>query len=194
MEPITGFATIVGLLGQFQASRGAKQQAEFQDFIEWLVAQNHEEVKLLIESNSSTVTGIKALLGLNHEQLMKRLDALDTSFAALASILPGFSDISSGVHAHRGQLSDQAKSILEQFQLSGASKMLELHHSQGVELMYLDGKERGVSIRESRFIEDDLKTLVELGLLRQDLNGNGDNIYIFTRVASELVKSAGMSS
>lgn len=193
MEPITGFATIVGLLGQFQASRGAKQQADFQDFIEWLVAKNHKEVKLLIESNSSTVTGIKALLGLNHELWIKRLDALDTSFAALASIIPGFSDISAGVHSYGGQLSTQAKSILEQFHLSGASKILEIHHSLGVELMYLDGNAREVSITEPEFLEDDLKSLVELGLLRHDLNDNGQNIYIFTRVASRMVSVAGLS-
>ena len=58
--------------------------------------------------------------------------------------------------------------------------------------MYLDGNESEMNISEHRFLEDDLKRLVELGLLRQDLNGNGQNLYIFTRSASELVKSANL--
>jgi len=49
-----------------------------------------------------------------------------------------------------------------------------------------------MNISDHRFLEDDLKTLVELGLLRHDLNGKGQNLYIFTRSASELVKSANL--
>lgn len=47
--------------------------------------------------------------------------------------------------------------------------------------------DRLLEITEQRFVEDDLNTLVEYGLLRHDYNPKGDNIYIFTRAASRLV-------
>lgn len=195
MEPIsvaTAFASVIGLLGQFQASRGSADQADFNEFLQWLVDSNHEEVKSLIESNTKTAIGIKALLNQNHDVLLQKLDALDSALSSFGSLIPGFSDISSGLYPSRSQLSEQAKEILSQFQSSGASKILELRTFDGVELMYLDGNEREMKISDPRFLEDDLKTLVELGLLRHDFNRKGDNLYIFTRTASELVLSANL--
>jgi hypothetical protein len=195
MEPVsvaTAFASVIGLLGQFQASRGSKDQADFNEFLQWLVDSNHDEVKSLIESNTRTAIGIKALLNQNQDILVQKLDALDSALSAYGSLIPGFSDISSGVHPGGGQLSKQAKEILSQFQVSGASKILELHTYDGVDLMYLDGRDGAMDISDPRFLEDDLKTLVELGLLRQDFNDNGRSLYIFTRAASELVQSANL--
>lgn len=195
MEPIsiaTAFASIVGLLGQFQASRGSADQADYKEFLQWLVDSNHEEVKSLIETNTKTAIGIKALLNQNHDVLLQKLDALDSALSSFGSLIPGFSDISSGLYPSGGQLSEQAKQLLTQFQNTGASKVLEYHTLDGVSLKYLDGKEREMTISDPRFLEDDLKTLVELGLLRQDYNEKGDNLYIFTRTASELVQSANL--
>lgn len=158
----------------------------------WLVDTNHKEVKALIESNTKTAIGIKALLNQNHDVLIQKLDALDSALSSFGSLIPGFSDISSGLYPSGGQLSEQAKEILSQFQKSGASKILELRTYDGIDLMYLDSNEREMKISDPRFLEDDLKTLVELGLLRHDLNGKGDNLYIFTRTASELVLSANL--
>lgn len=195
MEPLSvanAFASVVGLLGQFQASREGAEQADFNEFLQWLVDSNHEEVKDLIESNTKTTIGIKALLNQNHDVLLQKLDALDSALSSFGSLIPGFSDISSGLYPSGGQLSEQAKQILSQFQNSGASKILELHTHGGVSLKYLGGKEREMEISDPRFLEDDLKTLVELGLLRHDFNEKGDNLYIFTRMASELVLSANI--
>lgn len=195
MEPVsvaTAFASIVGLMGQFQASRGSKDQADFSEFLQWLVDSNHEEIKSLIESNTRTTVGIKALLNQNHDVLLERLDALDSALSSFGSLIPGFSDISSGIYLEGGHLSAQAKQILAQFQDSGASKILELHTFDGVDLMYIDGTGGEMEISDPRFLEDDLRTLVELGLLRHDLNGKGQNLYLFTRAASELIQSANL--
>lgn len=195
MEPVsiaTAFASVVGLLGQFQASRGTKGQADFNEFLQWLVDSNHSEVKSLIESNTKTTIGIKALLNQNHDILMQKLDAMDSALSAFGSLLPGFSDISNGLYPQGGQLSKQAKEILSQFQSSGASKVLELRTHSGVNLLYLDGASGAMEISDARFLEDDLKTMVELGLLRHDVNKSNQNLYIFTRAASDLVESANL--
>lgn len=44
-----------------------------------------------------------------------------------------------------------------------------------------------LDIPEPRFAEDDFAVLVELGLLRQDYNSQGNTLYIFTRAAHQLV-------
>lgn len=195
MEPVsvaTAFASVVGLLGQFQASRESTDQADFNEFLQWLVDSNHSEMKSLIESNTQTTIGIKALLNQKHDVLVQKLDALDSALSSFGSLIPGFSDISSGLHPQGGQLSRQAKEILSQFQHSRASKVLEIRTYGGVNLMYLDGSSGAMEISDARFLEDDLKTLVELGLLRHDFNDKGQNLYIFTRAASELVQSANL--
>lgn len=60
--------------------------------------------------------------------------------------------------------------------------------NDGIELLFWDGKGGSAEIIEPRFIEDDLKTLVDLGLLRHDISLSGDNLYFYTRAASNLVK------
>ena len=189
---VMAFASILGLLGQFQTSRGSKDQAGFNELLQWLVDNNHKEIKSLIEGNTQTTVGIKALLKQSHGVLVQKLDALDAALSSFGSLIPGFSDISGGLYLEAYQISMQAKEILSQFEASGASKIFELHDSNGVELMYFDGNESVISISDNRFIEDDLKTLVDLGLLRHDRTKKGENIYIFTRVASDLVKSANL--
>ena len=68
--------------------------------------------------------------------------------------------------------------------------MLELKTFEGTALMYLDSpSDREMEISESRFLEDDLATLVEFGLLRHSLNTKGDNLYIYTRAANRLIEA-----
>ena len=68
MDPIsaaTAFATIVSLLADFVAHRGAAEGKSFDEFMAWLSEQRHDEIKALLEQNTSTTIGIKALLGEN---------------------------------------------------------------------------------------------------------------------------------
>ncbi|MDQ3458825.1 MAG: hypothetical protein M3498_05950 [Deinococcota bacterium] len=191
MDPLsvaTAFATVVSLIGQFRAERGDSRQADFNEFMAWLVKTNHEEVKELLESNAQTTDGIKDLLGEQHEALMGKLEVLDNTLASYASGIPGFSNLTRGLKAE-AVLSHQALSILKQLELSGASKLIEIRTFDGTLLIYLDTSGE-VEIDDPRFLEDDLRTLVEVGLLRHEYNSEGNNLYIFTRAASQLLRSA----
>ena len=179
------FATIVGLLGQYRSERGAQAQLEFNDFMEWLATANHTEIKNLLEVNTQATIYIKALLNQDHKIFKEKLDKIDAAITAFASAIEGFDVLAREVNPD-ASLSPQAVNILEQFQEAGATKVLEIKMMGGTIYQFLEVS-GSLEITEQRFVEDDLKTLVEYGLLRHDYNSKGDNIYIFTRAASRLV-------
>lgn len=187
------FSTIISLIGQFRSERGGGKQSDFNDFLHWLVETQHDDLKALVETNVSTSIGIKALLNEQQDVLVAKLESLDNALASFASAFDGFSELGYGIKPD-AMLSEQAISILHQFEASEASKVLELHMmSEGLMLMFLDGKGGQIEISDKRFIEDDLKSLVELKLLRHEFNSQGKNMYLFTRTASKLVGSKKLS-
>lgn len=179
------FAVIVGLLGQYRSERGSQAQLEFNDFMEWLAKANHTETKGLLELNVNTTIYIKALLNQDHKLFKEKLDKIDAAITAFASTIDGFDVLANAVNPS-ATLSGQAVNILEQFQASGATKVLEVKRTGGSQYLFIETS-GGLEITEPRFVSDDLKILIEYGLLRHEYNSKGDNLYIFTRAASNLV-------
>ena len=179
------FATIAGLLGQYRSERSGKAQLEYNDFMEWLAKANHTQTKELLEINTNATMYIKALLNQDHEVFKQKLDKIDAAITAFASTIEDFGSLAKAVNPG-SILSEQAISILRQFQNSGESKAIELKVMGGTEYMFIDSS-GNLQIDEPRFVEDDLRTLLEYGLLRHEYNSKGDNLYIFTRAASRLV-------
>lgn len=190
MDPFsatTAFATLVSLIGQFRAERSGAKQADFNEFMSWLVETNHEELKGLLEQNARTVISIKALLNEQYDAFSRKLELLDDTLTGYASGISGFSELTDALKSN-ARLSPQALSILRQFESSGASKIIESLTHAGLSLSYI-GARGEIEIDDPRFIEDDLNILVDLQLLRPAIASNGSNMYIFTRAASELVNS-----
>jgi len=180
------FATIVGLLGQYYSEKGSKAQIEFNDFMEWLAKANHTEIKSLLELNTQATIHIKALLNQDHRIFKEKLDKIDSAITAFASAIVGFDALAREVNPN-ASLSAQAINILEQFQMSSATKVLEINSHDGTVYEFLETS-GGLVITEQKFVEDDLKTLVEYGLLRHEYNKSGNNIYMFTRAGSRLIQ------
>ncbi len=189
MELVMAFATIVSLIGQFRSERRAEDQSNSEEFMKWLVEKDHTEIKNLLENNKESLEGINSLLSEQYDSLMEKLDALDQSLASFASGVEGFDNLSKCLKPE-SVLSDQAISILKQFEESGDTEMIEFQVD--VEKGYLFPRQnKHVNIENNRFVEDDLSFLVELGLLRPDLTSRGNNRYVYTRAASRLVKLLG---
>jgi len=191
MEPLTSataFATIVSLIAQFRAEHGASAATEADEFMSWLAENRHSEIKELLELNTGATIGIKALLSVNQTELIEKLEQLDSALAIYASSLPEFVGLAATLRPN-STLSDQALSILNQLEKSGGSKILEMHANGFIILKILDGSGGSIEADDLRFIEDDLKTLVEFGLLRHDYNSSGNNLYLLTRAASKFVAS-----
>lgn len=196
MDPLSlasAFATIVGLIGQFRGEKFGQEQATLNDFMQWLIETNHEELKEILEKNSKASEGIKNILQEDRELFLEKLEGINNALLAFASGVSGFSSLAEAINPN-ALLSKQAISILTQFEEKQASKALEANSFGGMSLLLLDGASGNIEYDEPRFIEDDLKSLIELGLLRHDYNSNGDNLYIFTRAASSFIKGIKASS
>lgn len=191
MDPLTAattFSTIVALVAEFRSQRHDDTADKFEEFASWLAENRHEEVLSLLQQNVNTTLSIKGLLAINRKVLEQKLDLLDRTLASLASTLDGFSQLASAVRPE-ARLSEQAISIIKQFKAAGASRALELKmlSSPHPELHFIDGSQGPISFPEPQFFEDDLRSLVDVGLLRLDFNPSGDRVFLFTRMASALV-------
>lgn len=192
MPIVESFASIVGLIGQFRSERGALEQSDFNSFIEWLVKYNHEEIKDLLTLNAKATIGVKSILNQDRAVILSHLERIDIALASFSSNFDGFNDLAAGIRPS-ALISEQALSILRQFEKSGASKALEIETMAETFYQFLDGTNDGIEINDPRFAEDDFKSLVELGLLRHDINGSGSNLFIYTRRAALLVAESGDS-
>jgi hypothetical protein len=195
MDPLTAattFSTIIALIAEFRSQRHTDAGDQFKEFASWLSENRHEELLSLLQQNVNTTLSIKALLAVNRKVLEQRLEVLDRALASISSTLDGFSQLASAVRPD-ASLSEQAVSVLKQFSQAGASRALELKmlSSPHPELLFIDGSQGPVSFSEPQFIEDDLRSLVDVGLLRLDYNSSGSRIFLFTRTAAALVNFRG---
>lgn len=196
MDPLSlasAFATIIGLIGQFRGEKAGKEQTDYNEFLQWLIESNHKEIQGLLQTNSQAAQGIEEILKEDRALFLEKIESINNALVSYSSHLSGFSSLASGLSKNSG-LSDQAASILIQFEKQEASKVLQVPMYGGPMLMFMDGNQGDVDVQEPRFIEDDLKKLIELGLLRHDFNSKGENLYIITRAASELTKTIITSS
>lgn len=189
MDPLTGagtLATLVGLIGQFKSSRDAASGKDFDSFLTWLIQSGQDDLKAAIESNHATSISIKALLNTHHSDFVERLARIESALAGFASTVEGFESLASSTRPD-SLLSRQALDLLRFYESIGSGKLLELKLDHGTEFHSLDAL-GGWAADEPRFIEDDLRQLLALGLLNLDHNKNGDRVFHFTRRASDLLR------
>lgn len=180
------FATIVGLLNAFSSGRQAQSTAEIADFTQWLVEHNHEELVKLIESNYSTSLSIKSLLNRQSADLQKQLSDLAESTALIASRMLDLDGLASSLLPNL-ELSEQAVSIIRQMAHSKTEYFLIYSTYDGTTLVPSDGG--AIEYPNAQFLKDDLATLAELQLLRQDYTENGTEMFYFTRSAAKLIQN-----
>lgn len=195
MEPLTiatTYATIVGLICNYRSERRASAQDDYHEFLQWINKQRHQELIDELNSNSSLVSGVKILLADNHDQIMAKLKALESSMAAVSSHINGLKEISLALAPNQG-LSDQAYSIINQLDESGGSHFMELNnlaaHTPSYQIMDGNGN-KAIEIEDTRFIDDDLNQLCNLGLLIPDETREGNRIFRITRTAVNLTKAS----
>lgn len=197
MDPLSAasaFATIVGLIGQFRGERASsEEQSSFEEFREWLEDTQRSDINNLIDQQDKMIEGIKIILAEEREIFIEKLETINNALITYSSNIEGFSQIAESINPNLS-LSDQAISVLTQFEEAEASKVLENLDQSGVNLIFIDGKGGVIEITEQRFLEDDISKLVNLGLLLHRYNSNGKNLYTYTREASSLVKTMKINS
>lgn len=88
------------------------------------------------------------------------------------------------------RISGNALDFLRAFERSGSSEVLEIIVAMGRMIVPIDGGSSHETFQHTdwRFFEDDISTLLELGLLRLRYDDRSQRVFIFTRNASNLVQ------
>lgn len=191
MEPLTvagTFATVVGLLSNFKAERSS---SNLDAFIEWLRDSHHTGLAEAIARNKALSDELAKLLSVNHQDLVLRLNALQSQIASIASNIEGFGELLDVLDA-APKLSSQARSILRQIVESRAQYAMEhkLGTGQPPEFLFIGAPTAGdIRYDEPQFMNEDLDALVAAGLLRVEFASKGSRKFFATRGAAEFVKS-----
>lgn len=189
MDPLSltaSLATVVGLVSDFVSHRKLAKAEDYDEFLQWLEEHRHSEIVGLLQQQSSTTISIKALLAQDREELRERLALLDGTIAAAASAVEGLQGVVEAVRPG-ASLSGQSLDILKQFRHVNASKATPTQTIGEKGLLFLDGMGGMLCISDARFLEDDLQTLVDAGLLRLTVGSAGNLIYMYTRRAEAVV-------
>jgi|GEM_PF-3195544 len=190
MEPISGTTaaiTIFPLMLEWIKERAASKQPTMSEFMEWLLSNHHNDIKILLESNERLSVSIKAFIVDNHQVAMKKLDEIHKAVTKLYASDYHTGKIINAIEPTLG-LSEQAKEFLKQINDREASKILEIKDLQGTRYRPLDGNSRmgSLEINEKRFIHDDLNDLVNTGCLLLEFNDRGAKVYCITRLGASI--------
>lgn len=191
MEPLTlagSLASIVGLMADFASSRGQEDVLEIREFLEWLGTHGHKDLKGLIERNHATTISIKASLAEGKDELLQQLSKIEGLLGALTVGHGPLEELAVSLRPD-SVVSSQGAEILLAYEQLQAGKALELHTFDGAHLLFLDGSGNGVyQPSDPRFLEADLKELVELRLLSISHNGKGRRVFHLTRRGGDVGK------
>ncbi len=183
MEPMS-VISIIGLLCNYYSLKSRGDIKGHGDFMEWLEKNNYDEALKLLQENHKLSDAIISLSKETNEVLNKNFEFFDKTLSNLASQISGFSEIVKAIHPGR-TISDQAISILKQLYESGGASLIEKIELRSNSLGYQTNNGFLLQFDEPRFIEDDLNTLLELGLL---IEGTSKNQFYFTRNAISFVE------
>ena len=186
---IAEFATIVGLLSAFSSGRTGQKHVELSEFLAWLVAHNHDDVKQSIETNQATTLSIKSILSKGLDDVHEKLDAISERLAILASTSDGIESLA--IAYAKESISDQALEILKLMEKNESEYFLLSSELSATQQRLVLASGPNYLCQETRFFQDDLRLMVDLGLLVGRHNSRGDPMYYYTRAASALVRSIG---
>ena len=186
----SAFATIVQLLAIYkQEGNGAKSDSS-QAFLAWLETHRHQDIKDLISRSYDLTVELDKILHQDHELIIARMQEIEHVLAVIASRSEPFHGLVQ-LLAPEAVLSGQALGFLKQVVCSQATEIAKYTHTGGASIQLVpDGGELEVS--EPRFVEDDLNTLVAMGLLSLRMGAPGTTLYGITRNAARIVELAEM--
>jgi hypothetical protein len=197
MDPLTlasTLATLVQLLGQFKDERQTAEvetDATIDEYLEWLRRNNHEQLVGLINNHIELSQSLEELIQGQHSELLSKLgqigDAIGQVSAQVQAIAKG-----SDASPRSAELSPQAISMLRQMAEANATSLLELKSMRGTQFRLRDanGKSlRDLNVEDQRFIDDDLATLDELGLLALEFTDQGYRRFRLTRAGASVGES-----
>ena len=187
---IAEFATMVGLLADFVSLRDSRKSADLDEYRDWLLSHRHEHLVELLTTNREVAQWIERFLQTQHSEIVDKLSRLNDLMVSIAARVKGFEAIAGSLHGGT-QFSSQMIDVLQQMNRLNASRFVKITTRGGIELVVVDGAVRqNIAIADERFIEDDLVSMIEFGLLRCELSDRGTRRFIITRAGAELAQQS----
>lgn len=189
VETAASFATIVGLINDFVAGRGQRNDAaEIGEFLAWLSSHGFGELVARIEKNHAATLAIKAVLSESRDALLEKFGVIEKQLATIAASVPILQGAVTALVPSYEQLSDQAVALLCAFETAKSGKGLEHRDPYGsapLTIMFIDTGGHFEAF-DDRFIEDDLSVLLSLKLLTKSSNSRGQRVFHPSRLGSEI--------
>jgi len=186
MELFSAYIIIVGLLSNYMSLKKADESQSFDDFQKWLTDKNHTELLAYILENHKVAVSVENLLKKNHQSISDGLKILNDNMMFISSQIEGLKDITAAIDPLK-ELSEQSISILQQLHDSGGKFFFEIINNRWGNQYPIDHG-GNINYNDSRFIDDDLKKLVELGFLNLEYNSKGSKVFYYTRKADQYIK------
>jgi hypothetical protein len=195
MDPVTistTLATVVGLLCNYRQEKGDREQLDHRTFIEWLEYHRHEEIKNLICDTYHLQSEVDALLREDSRRLATKLNNIEEMLARLLSRVEGFAPVVESLHPGI-ELSAQALEVLSLFVTTESDRLVVLHAPDGPKFALFPatgGSAPTYRVPQPRLLDDDVRTLLELGLIIQDPRGDygGEPIFRLARPGIDYVQ------
>jgi hypothetical protein len=186
MDPLTGFVSIVGLISIFKQEGKTKENQSREAFFQWLDDHRHEDLKEFVLRSKELPSEIDRALQEDNEVIISKLESIDKILASLLCKVEGISGIAHVLHPN-AEISDRAVSILRQLINSSSKEFGKIASMSGVYLMLTGGG--NIVVKDIRFLDDDLNTLVNLGLLLPRYSSKGSEFFGVTRNAMKFVEA-----
>jgi len=168
MDPITALATIVQLLGLFRQEQGAREDLTHTQFMEWLEYHRHQELKDLISHTFHLSQEVDRLLHEDQAVILAKLNDINSMVADILRHVEGLGALAETLVPESG-LSDDAVAMVRLFSESGARTLVLLPDDSGV--MFAE-VQQAAQFDDTRFLEDDLDSLVNHGFLKELFAGS----------------------
>jgi hypothetical protein len=183
MDALSLFLSILAFLKQFLDSPSNRDIRDLDAFLEFLLDRNQKQVVEGLEANQLLSIKLQGLLKENFSEIQATLDQIAEGLAVLSSSSPLVGElalsISSGEELPR--FSEQQLRILEGMYIRGDGGLILLSRTLGPNRDLVITGGGNLRATEPSFVEDDLSTLSQAGLLREDYNSKGEQVWRGTR-------------
>ena len=186
-DPITGL--LLQLLGAVTAYAHEKRHQgdkaageELEDFKEFIQAKDMQVLVDLLERNAGIGVSVKAALHQDRQVQAEQYKFIESQLALLCQGQGALTGIAEAVHPG-STFSPVARKILHRFAEGKAQNMLPHIHYGGMTLIFTGGTGGNVDLddEQRQFIDDDIRDLVEQGLIIHGVTTNGKDRYTLSR-------------
>ena len=191
MEGYSLLISIIALLKQFLGSPSNKDLQDFEAFTEFLLDHNHKQVIEGLDSNQLLSLKIQELLKKNLASITASLDEIAKNLAELTSKSPDLAELTHAACAPGTDLppaNQQQIEILIKMYVEGDGSLIILSQALGETKRLVIGGSSNLIASDPSFLEDDLASLTEAGLLISELNRQGNPIWKGTRKGQAIAK------